>query len=160
MTLKLLPCRFLVQNVNRWELETGSIFTPGPTSLEEAAGSSSPQQQQPQQHQELAAVLDRWILAAARSLTAFVRQEMEGYRLYTVVPQLVTFIDQLTNIYVRYNRKRLKVRGWAEGRGGEGVVGGPLLHAAICRAGWSKGGGGVKGLIVLSTQRFVEAARF
>lgn len=54
-------------------------------------------------------MLDRWILAAARSLTAFVRQEMEGYRLYTVVPQLVTFIDQLTNIYVRYNRKRLKV---------------------------------------------------
>lgn len=36
------------------------------------------------------------------------RQEMDGYRLYTVVPYLVKFIDQLTNIYVRYNRKRLK----------------------------------------------------
>lgn len=33
---------------------------------------------------------------------------MDGYRLYTVVPYLVKFIDQLTNIYVRYNRKRLK----------------------------------------------------
>jgi isoleucyl-tRNA synthetase len=55
-------------------------------------------------------VLDRWIAAAARSLTRFVRQEMEAYRLYTVVPFLVQFIDNLTNIYVRYNRKRLKVR--------------------------------------------------
>ena len=36
---------------------------------------------------------------------------MDAYRLYTVVPQLVTFIEQLTNIYVRYNRKRLKGRG-------------------------------------------------
>ena len=33
---------------------------------------------------------------------------MEGYRLYTVVPYLVQFSDNLTNIYVRYNRRRLK----------------------------------------------------
>lgn len=33
---------------------------------------------------------------------------MGAYRLYTVVPFLVRFIDSLTNIYVRYNRKRLK----------------------------------------------------
>jgi isoleucyl-tRNA synthetase len=103
-----------VQNVQRWELETNQVFTP--TSAAAAANGSSQQQQQHQQ--EPAAVLDRWILAAARSLTAFVRQEMEGYRLYTVVPQLVTFIDQLTNIYVRYNRKRLKVGSvHARGRG-------------------------------------------
>lgn len=56
-------------------------------------------------------VLDRWIAAASRSLTAFVRQEMGAYRLYTVVPVLVAFIDSLTNIYVRYNRGRLKGRG-------------------------------------------------
>ena len=35
---------------------------------------------------------------------------MDAYRLYTVVPYLVNFIEQLTNIYVRYNRKRLKGR--------------------------------------------------
>lgn len=34
-------------------------------------------------------VLDRWITAASRSLTAFVRREMGAYRLYTVVPFLV-----------------------------------------------------------------------
>ncbi|VAI81034.1 unnamed protein product [Triticum turgidum subsp. durum] len=35
---------------------------------------------------------------------------MDAYRLYTVVPYLVKYIDNLTNIYVRFNRKRLKGR--------------------------------------------------
>jgi isoleucyl-tRNA synthetase len=105
----------LVQNVRRWELETSETFNPGTTldagealvaaaAAAEANGSSSEQQASG------VAVLDRWIAAAVRSLTAYVRAEMEAYRLYTVVPRLVSFIDQLTNIYVRYNRKRLKVR--------------------------------------------------
>ncbi|CAM9832070.1 unnamed protein product, partial [Laminaria digitata] len=38
----------------------------------------------------------------------FVRTEMKAYRLYTVVPRLVDFIEQLTNWYVRLNRNRLK----------------------------------------------------
>ena len=59
-------------------------------------------------------ILDRWIAAAMRRLTAFVRVEMDAYRLYTVVPQLVAFIESLTNIYVRYNRTRLKGRLGAE----------------------------------------------
>ena len=53
-------------------------------------------------------MLDRWINAASRSLTSFVSEEMNAYRLYTVVPVLVKFINNLTNIYVRYNRRRLK----------------------------------------------------
>lgn len=53
-------------------------------------------------------VLDRWLVASTRHLVNFVHEEMAGYRLYTVVPFLVRFIEQLTNIYVRYNRKRLK----------------------------------------------------
>ncbi|KAL7746644.1 isoleucine--tRNA ligase [Sorochytrium milnesiophthora] len=52
--------------------------------------------------------MDTWILASCQSLIAFVRQEMEGYRLYTVVPRLLKFINDLTNMYVRYNRRRLK----------------------------------------------------
>ena len=55
-------------------------------------------------------ILDRWIAADTRRLTAFVRLEMDAYRLYTVVPDLVRFIENLTNIYVRYNRTRLKGR--------------------------------------------------
>ncbi len=31
---------------------------------------------------------------------------MEGYRLYSVVPRLVSFIDDLTNWYVRRSRAR------------------------------------------------------
>jgi len=36
-----------------------------------------------------------------------------GYRLYTVVPRSVRFIDQLTNWYVRFNRRRIKVCYWS-----------------------------------------------
>ena len=53
-------------------------------------------------------VLDCWVSAAARSLTIFVAHEMAAYKVYTVVPMLVKFIESLTNIYVRYNRRRLK----------------------------------------------------
>src|SRR5690606_8735912 len=35
-----------------------------------------------------------------------VNQEMEGYRLYNVVPRLVAFIDDLTNWYIRLSRPR------------------------------------------------------
>ena len=49
-------------------------------------------------------------------------------RLYTVVPYLVRFVDSLTNVYVRYNRKRLKgsrgqqVRGPCGGSVGRGTL--------------------------------------
>eukprot|EP00879_Flechtneria_rotunda_P010867 GHRR01011357.1.p1 GENE.GHRR01011357.1~~GHRR01011357.1.p1 ORF type:complete len:1070 (+),score=427.67 GHRR01011357.1:521-3730(+) len=100
--------RFLVQYVRHWEVKTGETFNPGLSAeaAEIALGGSSNQLKQDQSAG--VAVLDRWISAAVRSLTAFVRSEMEGYRLYTVVPRLVSFIDQLTNIYVRYNRRRLR----------------------------------------------------
>ncbi len=52
--------------------------------------------------------LDKWILAFTQSLLDWVHQEMKAYRLYTVVPRLLKFIDSLTNWYVRFNRKRLK----------------------------------------------------
>ncbi|RGB32224.1 tRNA synthetases class I-domain-containing protein [Rhizophagus diaphanus] len=53
-------------------------------------------------------VMDKWILACSQSLIKFVREEMRAYRLYTVVPRLLGLIEQLTNWYVRFNRKRLK----------------------------------------------------
>lgn len=57
-------------------------------------------------------VMDRWILARCQSLLKHVKQEMEAYRLYTVVPRLLDLIAELTNWYIRFNRNRLK--------GGEG----------------------------------------
>ncbi|KAL8709369.1 MAG: hypothetical protein Q9220_005863 [cf. Caloplaca sp. 1 TL-2023] len=53
-------------------------------------------------------VMDRWILASCQSLLRFVNEEMAAYRLYTVVPKLLNLIDNTTNWYIRFNRRRLK----------------------------------------------------
>ncbi|CAK3767963.1 probable isoleucyl-tRNA synthetase, cytoplasmic [Lecanosticta acicola] len=53
-------------------------------------------------------VMDRWVLAATQSLLQYVNQEMEDYRLYTVVPRLLKMVDDVTNWYIRFNRNRLK----------------------------------------------------
>lgn len=53
-------------------------------------------------------VMDRWILASCQSLLKFVNEEMSSYRLYTVVPRLLELIDNTTNWYIRFNRRRLK----------------------------------------------------
>jgi isoleucyl-tRNA synthetase len=86
--------RFLVQNAKRLEVEGLPAFVPfDRVALQQSSN-----------------VLDQWINSSTRSLVHFVRQEMDAYRLYTVVPYLLKFLDNLTNIYVRLNRKRLKGR--------------------------------------------------
>ncbi|AQK81828.1 Isoleucine--tRNA ligase cytoplasmic [Zea mays] len=86
--------RFFVQNAKRLEVEGLASFSP----MEQAVLLKSSN------------VLDHWINSATESLVSFVHQEMDAYRLYTVVPYLVKYIDYLTNIYVRLNRKRFKGR--------------------------------------------------
>lgn len=99
--------RFFVQNVQRYEAEEKVKFR---AKLVHSTN-----------------VMDRWIMSFTHSLVAYVHQEMAGkkiffiyfydwknllflaYRLYTVVPRLVKYVDTLTNWYVRMNRKRLKV---------------------------------------------------
>ncbi|DBA03205.1 TPA: hypothetical protein N0F65_003925 [Lagenidium giganteum] len=83
--------RFFSQNATRLQESTGKEFVP-----DRAAGLASTN------------VMDSWIIAALHNLIKFVREEMAAYRLYTVVPRLVEFIDQLTKWYVRLNRPRLK----------------------------------------------------
>ena len=111
-----LPCfhayRFFVENVLRYEKENGTLFTAydssvvGGVSVSATTSSSSA----PLSPKNPAAmnVMDLWILSAFQSLTKFVHQEMAAYRLYTVVPRLLQFIEALTNWYVRMNRSRLK----------------------------------------------------
>ncbi|KAN0064625.1 isoleucine--tRNA ligase [Thecaphora frezii] len=53
-------------------------------------------------------VMDRWVLARCQSLIKLVKEEMAAYRLYTVMPRLLDTIDELTNWYIRFNRRRLK----------------------------------------------------
>jgi len=50
--------------------------------------------------------IDRWALSSLQSLVQDVNKEMENYRLYSVVPRLVSFIDDLTNWYIRRSRPR------------------------------------------------------
>jgi len=81
--------RLFVQSANTLEAQTGELFT-----RDEALALSSTN------------TMDRWILAAANSLCKYMRQEMEAYRLYTVVPRLVGAIELLTNWYIRMNKER------------------------------------------------------
>ena len=81
--------RLFVQSCNSLEAATATPFTP-----DEAAALSSTN------------TMDRWIMAAANSLCGYMRQEMEAYRLYTVVPRLVGLIELLTNWYIRMNKER------------------------------------------------------
>ncbi|KAH8370827.1 hypothetical protein KR093_005139 [Drosophila rubida] len=89
--------RFLLQNIVRYEKEElggKSLYT-----YERARHLQS---------MESASVIDVWILSFKESLLEFFATEMKMYRLYTVVPRLTKFIDQLTNWYVRLNRRRIK----------------------------------------------------
>ncbi|MDE0691462.1 MAG: isoleucine--tRNA ligase [Gammaproteobacteria bacterium] len=56
-------------------------------------------------------ILDRWILSRLQTLKANIGREMERYRLDNVVPRLFSFIEDLTNWYIRLNRPRF----WGEG---------------------------------------------
>ncbi len=51
-------------------------------------------------------ILDRWIVSRLQSLKLRVENEMAEYKLYNVVPALLDFIEDLTNTYIRFNRKR------------------------------------------------------
>ena len=55
-------------------------------------------------------IMDQWILSRLQSLKTNIANEMEGYKLYNVVPALFEFIEDLTNWYIRLNRARF----WTE----------------------------------------------
>jgi isoleucyl-tRNA synthetase len=50
--------------------------------------------------------LDIWIISRLQTLISSVNREMEHYRLYSVVPRVLDFIEDLTNWYIRLSRKR------------------------------------------------------
>ena len=49
-------------------------------------------------------ILDRWLISRIQTLKNNVAKEMEKYRLFNVVPQLFSFIEDLTNWYIRANK--------------------------------------------------------
>jgi len=50
--------------------------------------------------------LDRWILSELQTLLHDLNAEMEAYRLYRTVPAMVSFVEKLTNWYIRRSRRR------------------------------------------------------
>ena len=56
-------------------------------------------------------IVDRWLQSRVQSLCVQVNEYADAYKLYVVVPEIVRFIDDLTNIYIRLNRQRF----WGEG---------------------------------------------
>lgn len=84
--------RFLMQNIERFEKEEKERFV-----FNDTMNSSN--------------IMDKWIVSFTQTLLDFLKKEMQAYRLYTVVPCLIKYIDNLTNWYVRMNRKRIKGEG-------------------------------------------------
>ena len=60
----------------------------------------------PAQNQVSENLLDRWILSKVSSLTKGVDKSLSSYQLYTASQPILEFVDQLTNWYIRLNRKR------------------------------------------------------
>jgi isoleucyl-tRNA synthetase len=54
--------------------------------------------------------LDKWMVSRLQSLVHTVDSKMAVYHLYEVIPAVVGFIDDLTNWYIRLNRRRF----WSE----------------------------------------------
>jgi isoleucyl-tRNA synthetase len=54
--------------------------------------------------------MDRWILSRLETVLRSVEKYLSEYKLYLLVPDLLTFIDELTNWYIRLNRRRF----WGE----------------------------------------------
>ena len=72
-------------------------------------------------------ILDQWILSRLQTLKANVAREMDGYRLYNVVPQLFNFIEDLTNWYIRLNRSRF----WGEKVTGDKISAYSTLYSVL-----------------------------
>ena len=107
--------RFFFQNVERWEGSSGSKFVPDDAKVRSTVNPT-----------------DVWIQAAAQGLIKFFHEEMKAYRLYTVMPALVTFGNQLTNWYVRLNRDRLKgLEGDGEKAEAEAEIGLQVLYDVL-----------------------------
>ena len=94
--------RFCIQNITRLEKRTNTPFI------------FDPEMRQAVFQSENANYLDKYIVASSQHMIKYVRQEMDNYRLYNVVRHMLTFLENLTNWYVRLNRTRMKGESSAE----------------------------------------------
>ena len=71
--------------------------------------------------------LDKWIMSSLQTLIREVDTEMSAYRLYKVLPSMVTFIDNLTNWYIRRSRRRF----WKSENDGDKIEGYETLYTVL-----------------------------
>lgn len=83
----------MIQNISKWETRTSKNFV-FVENIEALAPNFN--------------VTDTWIQSALQVLIRDVKKEMGEYKLYNVVPQLIKFLENLTNWYIRLNRQRIK----------------------------------------------------
>ncbi len=72
-------------------------------------------------------ILDQWILSRLQTLLTNIEKEMASYHLYNVVPELLLFIEELTNTYIRLNRHRF----WSEGANADKDAAFSTLHLVL-----------------------------
>ena len=52
------------------------------------------------------AEIDRWIVSKLQTLIKNINNEMKDYYLYKIIPPMLSFIDDMTNWYIRRSRRR------------------------------------------------------
>lgn len=72
-------------------------------------------------------IVDMWLISNLQTLKKNIANEMEEYHLYNVVPALFTFIEDLTNWYIRLNRARF----WGEGLNDDKCAAYSTLYTAM-----------------------------
>jgi len=87
--------RFFILNANRYETITGHKFVPVDIVKEFKNGTFKN-------------YLDQWLVCNTDNLIMNVRKEMNEFKLYSVVPKILTFLEDMTNWYIKLNRSRLK----------------------------------------------------
>ena len=87
--------RFFIMSALRFKEETGKPFAPVANIATSATNK-----------------MDKWLLTSLQTLIKTVHVEIgENYKLYNVVPPLVSYLEQITNWYLRLNRDRMKGSG-------------------------------------------------
>lgn len=76
-------------------------------------------------------LLDQWLISKVSSMVRDVDMSLSSYRLYAVAPQLLEFVDQLTNWYIRLNRRRFWAGNTAEERADKWHAYATLHHALL-----------------------------
>lgn len=78
--------------------------------------------------------LDRWIISRLQTVMKNFHEQMEQYKLYGVTPHCLTFIEELTNWYIRLSRRRF----WGSDDGDDADVEGTVATATQAAAGKGK----------------------